>query len=61
MIPIYCKLRSHCCNSGTYRCTATRICSLKLSTPKEIAIVFHNGSNYDYHFIIIEIPTEFKV
>ena len=61
MIPIYCKLRSHCYNSGTYRSTATRICSLKFSIPKEIAIVFHNGSNYDYHFIIIGIPTEFKV
>ena len=30
------------------------ICNLKYSVPKEIYIVFHNGSNYDYHFIIKE-------
>ena len=26
--------------------------NLKYSIPKEIPVVFHNGSNYDYHFII---------
>ena len=25
---------------------------LVLFTPKEIPVVFHNGSNYDYHFTI---------
>ena len=25
---------------------------MKYSIPKEIPVVFHNGSNYDYHFII---------
>ena len=29
-------------------------------TPKEIPAVFHNGSTYDYHFIIKEIAEEFK-
>ena len=28
--------------------------------PKKIPIVFHNGSNYDYHFIIKELLEEFK-
>ena len=28
--------------------------------PKEILIVFHNGSNYDYHFIMKELAEEFK-
>ena len=28
--------------------------------PKNIPIVFHNGSNYDYHFIIKELAEEFK-
>ena len=28
--------------------------------PKKIPIVFHNGSNYDYHFIIKELAEEFK-
>ena len=27
---------------------------------KKIPIVFHNGSNYDYHFIIKELTEEFK-
>ena len=26
----------------------------------EIAVVFHNGSNYDYHFIIKELASEFE-
>ena len=29
--------------------------------PKEIPVVFPNGSNYDYHFIIKELAEEFKV
>ena len=28
--------------------------------PKNIPIVVHNGSNYDYHFIIKELAEEFK-
>ena len=27
--------------------------------PNEIPVVFHNGSNYDYHFIIKELVNEF--
>ena len=28
--------------------------------PNEISIVFENGSNYDYHFIIKELANEFE-
>ena len=28
--------------------------------PNEIFVVFHNGSNYDYHFIIKELANEFE-
>ena len=28
------------------------ICTLRYKTPKKIPVVFHNGSIYDYHFII---------
>ena len=28
------------------------ICNLKYSVPEKIPVAFHNGSNYDYHFII---------
>ena len=34
-----------------YRDAAHIICNLKYSVPKKIPIVFHNGSNYYYHFI----------
>ena len=43
-----------------YRGTAQSICNLKYSIPKNIPIVFYNRSNYDYHFIIKELPEEFK-
>ena len=29
--------------------------------PNEIPIVFHNGSQYDYHFIRNELAKEFEV
>ena len=31
-----------------------------LKVPKEIPVVFHNGSTYDYHFIIKELAKEFE-
>ena len=56
----YCKARDHCHHTGEYRGTAHSICILKVGVPKEIAIVFHNGSIYDYHFIIQELPEKFE-
>ena len=32
----------------------------KCKTPKEIPVVFQNGSTFDYHFIIKELAKEFK-
>ena len=29
--------------------------------PNEISVVFHNGSNYDYHFIMKELANESNV
>ena len=36
------------------------MCNLKCSVPKEISIVFHSWSNYDYHFIIKKLAEEFE-
>ena len=36
------------------------ICNLKYSLPKKVPTVFHNGSSYDYHFIIKELVKELK-
>ena len=32
---------------------------MRYKIPKEIPVVFHNGSTYDYHFIIKELVKEF--
>ena len=56
----YCKVRDHCHYAGEYRDAAHSICNLKYSVPKKIPIVFHNGLNYDYHFIIKKLEEEFK-
>ena len=52
------KVRDHCHYSGKYRGAAHNICNLRFKIPKEIPIVFHNGSTYDYHFIIKELVKE---
>ena len=53
------KVRDHCQYTGKYRGAAHNICILRYKIPKEIPIVFHNGSTYDYHFIIKELVNEF--
>ena len=54
------KVRDHCHYKGKYRGAAHNICNLRYKVPKEISIVFHNGSTYDYHFIIKELVKEFN-
>ena len=51
----YCKVRDHCHYTGKYRGAAHSKCNLQYKVPKEIPEVFHNGSKYDYHFIINEL------
>ena len=48
----------HCHYTGKYG-AAHSICNLRYKTPKEIPVVFHNGSTYDYHFIIKQLAREF--
>ena len=35
------------------------ICNLRYKTSTEIPVVFHNGSTYDYNFIIKQLAKEF--
>ena len=56
----YHKVRDHCHCTGKYRGPAYSICNLKYSVPKKIPMAFHNGFNYDYHFIIKELAGELK-
>ena len=39
---------------------AHSVCNLKYSVPNTISIAFHNGSNYDYHFIIKVLAEGFE-
>ena len=54
------KVRGYCHYMGKYRGAAHNICNSRYKVPKEIPIVFHNGSTYDYHFIIKELVKEFN-
>ena len=56
----YCKFRDCSNYTGEYRDAAHSICNLKYSVTKKFPIVFHNGSNYDYPFIIKELAEEVK-
>ena len=48
----YQEVRDHCHYTGKDRGEPHSICNLNFNVPNEISVVFHNGSNYDYHFII---------
>ena len=56
----YRKVRDHVHHTGKYRGAAHSIYNLKFYVPNEILVVSHNGSNYDYHFIIKELANEFE-
>ena len=56
----YCKVRDHCHYTGKFIGAAHNNCNLRYKIPKEISIAFHNGSVYDYHFIIKQLAIEFK-
>ena len=53
------KVRDHCHFTCKYRGAAHNTCNLRYKIPKNIPVIFHNGSTYDYHFIIKELAREF--
>ena len=56
----YHKVKDHCHYTGKYRGAAHDICNFRYKIPKEITVVFHNDSTYDYHFVIKELAEEFE-
>ena len=52
--------RDHCHYTGKYRGAAHNACNLNHKASKEIPIVFHNDSTYDYLFINKELAKEFN-
>ena len=59
MIKKHYKVRDHCHYTGKYRGAAPNICNLRYKVPREIPVVFHSASIYDYNFIIKELVKEF--
>ena len=57
---LYKKVRDHCHFPEKFRGAAHSICNLNYKVPQEIPVKFHDGSKYDYHFIIKELGEEFK-
>ena len=57
---LYQKVRDHCHYTGKFRGAAHSICNLCYKVPKKIPILIHNRSTYDDHFIIKQLPEEFK-
>ena len=53
------KVRGHCHFTGKYRGAAHNTCNLRYKIPKNIPVIFHNGSTYDYYFKIKELAREF--
>ena len=54
------KCRDHDHYTGKYRGPAHNSCNLMYKVHKSIPIVFHNGSNYDFHLIIKHIAKHFN-
>ena len=57
---LYHDVRDHCHYTKKFRRAAHNICNLRQKVPKKIPAVFHNGSTYDYHFIIKQLAEDFK-
>ena len=56
----YGKVRDDCNFTDKHKGAAHSICYLKFNVPAKTPVVFHNGSNYDYYFIIKELANEFE-
>ena len=54
------KVCDHDHYTGKYRGAAHSICNLHYYTQKDIRVLFHNGSNYDFNLIITELAKEFS-
>jgi hypothetical protein len=52
IIPKDIVVRDHCYITGKFRGAAHQICNLEARTSLNIKIIFHNGSNYDFKFIV---------
>ena len=54
------KVRDHDHYTGKFRGAAHSICNLRYSTPIDIPVFFHNGTNHDFNLLIEEFANEYK-
>ena len=54
------KVRDHDHYTGKDRGATHSICNLRYSAPKDIPVLFHNGTNFDFNLIITELAEEFR-
>ena len=54
------QVRDHDHYTSKYRGAAHSICNLRYSTQKDIPVLFHNVTNYDFNLIITELAKEFR-
>ena len=57
---LYQKVRNHCHYTGKFRNVAHNIYNWRYKVQREIPVVLHNGSNYDYHLIFKELAEKFE-
>ena len=55
---LYHKVIDHCHYTGKFRGVAHNISNLGYNIPKKVPVVFHNGSTYDYLFVIKKFEKE---
>ena len=51
----YKKVRDHCHYTGIYRGAAHYLCNLRYQEQRDIPVILHNGSNYDFHLSIKDL------
>ena len=56
---LYRKVGDYCHYTAKFGRAAHNICNLRYKIPKDIPVVLHNGSTYDYHYIINKLAKEF--
>ena len=56
----YKEVRDHCHYTGKYRGDAHSLCNLRHQEERDIRVIIHNGSNYDFHLLIKDLAKEFK-
>ena len=54
------KIKNHDFYSGEYLEAAHKNCELNHSKQRNIPVVFHNGSKYDFNLLITELAKEFR-